>query len=634
MFSFSSNIVVNCVTNLNLSVNLDVSQNYSKSVSTSLTVKSDVGWRRPVQLRFKYGYEPKNSPILIRFGDGGINPPVPVDNTIGIECGLIWLPPFDQQVELIISESSFDFETQSNTKWGSSFNDGVLISNTWQSWYSHEIIKSMSWFINDETRINYALNWVTPKDHLKPTSVNWINGDELADDTLINWIDVGSIYLNKSVNWVDGVASEIISEFSYSGIAVTAGYDVKWGFSPPKWVCSTNYRPPAVGLIKIRFSEPFNNTTSPTLLRFTASPEYCYYDDGGGSLNPFPDLPDFDFRIPIEPQIKRVYLMQPELTCVRVSDNLPIVITSVSIGDKRGQHTKSVGIEFSSRIDAERAANELLLISINGYDFYAIAEQPVRRELFGSATYSTSGRSRVAELSTPWSADIDYTNNVSRSFGGLLSDLLANSGWTVDISDITDFNIPTGAFSIMSKSRIEAVSEAARMISCMTLVDDVNKVIKILPLFPVSPWAMSGAMNDVNIHDAVIIDYNSNQQLQVLNDAVWVRGEQHGISAKVKRAGTAGNNAMVDFSSPLIVDTQAARLAGTSLIASTGNKELITINLPIMHDLPPLTKGMLVGVTYRTEIFKATLDSVNITASMGNDGLDVNQQIQLIRHLE
>ena len=587
-----------------------------------------------VTLRFDKPWVDRTSPIVIRFGDTPVEPPVPVDNTIGIECGLIWLPPFDQQVELLISESSFNFEIQSNNKWGSSFNDGVLVSSNWQSWYSHTIIKSMGWFINYETRINYALNWITPNDYLKPISVNWINGDDISDDVLVKWLDVDAIMIVKSLKHWGGVVSEIIVDVSYSGTPVTSGYDVKWGFSPPKWVCSTNYRPPAVGLIKIRFSEPFNNIISPISLRFTASPEYCYYDDDDGSLNPFPDLPDLDFRIPIEPQIKRVYLMQPELTCVRVSDNLPIVITSVSIGDKRGQHTKSVGIEFSSRIDAERAANELLLISINGYDFYAIAEQPVRRELFGSATYSTSGRSRVAELSTPWSVDIDYTNNVSRSFGGLLSDLLANSGWTVDISDITDFNIPAGAFSIMSKSRIEAVSEAARMISCMTLVDDVNKVIKVLPLFPVSPWAMSGVINDVNIHDSVIIDYNSNQQLQVLNDAVWVRGEQHGISAKVKRAGTAGSNAMVDFSSPLIVDTQAARLAGTSLIASTGNKELITINLPIMHDLPPLTKGMLVGVTYRTEIFKATLDSVNITASMGNDGLDVNQQIQLIRHLE
>ena len=49
--------------------------------------------------------------------------------------------------------------------------------------------------------------------------------------------------------------------------------------------------------------------------------------------------------------------MQPACSPVHVSDGLPIIIIGVSISDSRGQHTQSIDIEFSSRMNAERVAN-------------------------------------------------------------------------------------------------------------------------------------------------------------------------------------------------------------------------------------------------------------------------------------
>ena len=57
----------------------------------------------------------------------------------------------------------------------------------------------------------------------------------------------------------------------------------------------------------MRFDEPLSTQPNPIVLRFTASPNYCYYDDdGGGSIDGPAILPPIDFRV-IEPRIKRAY---------------------------------------------------------------------------------------------------------------------------------------------------------------------------------------------------------------------------------------------------------------------------------------------------------------------------------------
>ncbi|AUR84405.1 hypothetical protein NVP1055O_29 [Vibrio phage 1.055.O._10N.286.55.E9] len=603
------------------------------SQTSPVSVAFGLGYT-PIDLVFDKSYTESTSPITILFGDGGIDPPVIIDDTIGIECGIVWVETLAPHLELEIVESSNCVEVNTDSCWLTISNNGININSNWASFISIGLERYFPWQINPYTRNDHSIIWTTPNDHLANLNVDWVGGDQVNDTVEVSWYNRDSININNHVSWVDGVESYIKQQIKYSSVSIGDHKVLRYGFKEPQWICSSDYIKPTTP-ITIRFSDPYAESTSPITIRFTPSDKVCKWYNGGDDLNGFPILPDLDFKVPIEPQIQRVYLMQPTLTCTRVSDGLPIVIIGVSIGDKRGQHSKSVSIEFSSRIDAERAENELLLISINGYDFYAVGEQPTRREIFGSATYSSDCRSRSSLLSYPWSTTINYTNDVSRSFAGLLGDLLENTGWTIQLDGVVDFNIPAGAFSIMGKTPIDAVAEAVAMIKCMTITDDATQVIKVVPQYPTSPWAMGSETPDVYLHDAVIIDFNSTKTIQPLYNSAWLRGEQHGISAQVKRAGTAGNESTTDFTSPLMVDIQAARVAGTSLIADSGRKELISLNLPVMNDLPPLTKGMLVGVTYRDEVFKATLDSVNITANMDNqNGLDVNQQIQLIRHLE
>ncbi|GIU22267.1 hypothetical protein [Shewanella sp. MBTL60-007] len=590
-----------------------------------------------VVLRFSESWGNLRSPIKIRFeGEQPPQPPIR-DGGIGLDIVLAWLEPLQTEAQLAVVGHTDRVANQYQLDWLADIATQQQIALGWHLGPLHNANISLPLLLGAQQQQVNRFAWALPVLHQSITSVDWLSLETVEASVQAAWAITATYQLDTPLSFDNAEQVDVQLALSYlvMGSDINQQLAIVWGPHQARWICSTKYRPPAVGLFSVRFSESaLDNAQQPITLRFTESDRYCYFDDGGGLVDGNPSLPDLDFKVPIEPQIRRAYLMQPTLTCTRVSDSLAIVLDSVSFSDSRSQYAQSVNLQFSSAIDASNAENELLLIDINGYEFFALAEQPSTRSAFGTASYSSAGRSRSALLSTPWRAPISYTNDVARSFAGLLGDLLTNSGWSIELVGITDFTVPAGAFSIMGKSPIDAVSEACAQIGCMVIPDEFASKLSIVPRWPTSPWAMDSAIADINIHDSVIMSYSSQKQINQACNAAWVRGEQKGVSAKVKRAGTAGDIATADITAQLIVDNKAARLAGTNVIADTGNKQKITVTLPLMADLPPLKKGMLIGVTYQGDVFKATCDSVSISASMDiNSGLDVIQTVTLIRHL-
>ena len=591
-----------------------------------------------VVLRFSESWGNFNSPAKLRF-EGEVSPKPPIrDGGLGIDLVMPCLRPLQAETEVIISHQTDKVELTYPFDWLTHTATEQQNRTAWRIGGLQSVDKFLLQDTGKNIEQENALMWLSALMYQRSILLNRFSYK--ASETCLSapWVIHATYQLdtNISFNSDDSLSSIFALRYSATGSDTSQQIVTVWGPHEAKWVCSTKYRPPAVGLLSMSFSESATNEAcSPITLRFTESDKYCYFDDGGGLIEANPPLPSLDFKVPIEPQIRRAYLMQPTLTCTRVSDSIAIVLDSVSISDSRSQFTQSVSLQFSSAIDASRAENELLLIDINGYQFFALAEQPASSASFGVSSYSSAGRSRSALLATPWRSLISYTNDNARSFAGILGDLLTNSGWTIELDGVTDFTIPAGAFSTMGKSPIDAVNDAAAQIGCMLIPDEFASKLTIVPHWPTSPWLMDSAIADVNIHDSVILSFNRKKQINPLCNAAWVRGEQQGVSAKVKRAGTAGDIPTADISGQLIVDNQAARLAGTNAIAASGNKELISVSLPIMADLPPLKKGMLIGVTYEGEVFKATCDSVSISASMDqSSGLDISQSVNLIRHLE
>ncbi|MEL4391272.1 hypothetical protein [Shewanella xiamenensis] len=590
-----------------------------------------------IVIRFDTAWLNAQSPVKIRFTDDPIPevPEIPISpGTIGLMCGIgIAVGPSVAQL-LSIESATRTMATQIRPQWQVG-HVAQMVTAKWQAKALMGITASVLWRWNNLVLCNLDVLWLVPDLHAVQATSRWLSPEAVQTSVAMPWRQPAATGQIIALGLLQGelVATEV--KLAHSNIRAAGDMQgIAWGPHAARWVCSNKYRPPK-GKVTINFSDPWKDSASPIVINFTPSPNICYWDDGGGLIGTNPSLPNIDFKIPIEPQIRRYYLMQPTVTCTRVSDDTVIVISSVSVSHSRGQWARAVSLEFSSRIDAERAHNELLLISINGYEFYAIAEQPSVSKVFGSATYNSTGRSRVAELAAPYKLPLSYTNATARSFAGLLGDLLQNTGWTVELNGIPNFTIPAGAFSVGNKTPIDAVAEAVGQLGCMVLTDDAIKKLTIVPRWPTAPWAMATAVPDIALHDAVITSYSDSVSRNPLCNVVWLRGEQQGISAKVKRTGSAGNIPAADISAQLIVDNQAARVAGTNALAETGDKLSVNLSTPVMADLPPATPGMLVGVTINSEVFKGVCDSWTIRATVSDRGdIDIEQSVTLICPLE
>ena len=236
------------------------------------------------------------------------------------------------------------------------------------------------------------------------------------------------------------------------------------------------------------------------------------------------------------------------------------------------------------------------------------------------------------ELSAPFVSTKNYTNSTAKTLAGLMSDIVLNTGWSID-NQMIDFSVPALAFSYQNKTASEALLMCANSVGGMLSVDEYSKVISLVPKWPVMPWDTEDAICDVIINDSVILDYSETRVISPACDAVFVRGEQVGVSCKVKRTGTSGNNFANDVVDQLITHVQAARQRGSYELAETGNKQQVSIRTKIMNDLPPIKPGMLIGIRYSDSIYKATCDSVSISANVSSEGLvSVNQTFTVLKN--
>lgn len=575
------------------------------------------------------------SPIVISFTDDPTPevPEVPISpGTIGLMCGIgIAVGPSVAQL-LSIESATQSHATQIRPQWQVG-HVAQMVTAKWQAKALMGITASVVWRWNNLVPCKADLLWLVPDLHAVQATSLWLSPESVQTSVAMPWRQPAATAQIIALGLLQGelVATEV--KLAHSNIGAAGDMKgIAWGPHAARWVCSNKYRPPK-GKITINFSDPWVDAASPIVINFTASPNICYWDDGGGLIGTNPSLPTIDFKIPIEPQIRRSYLMQPQISCVRVSDGAVVVLKSVSIAKSRSQWASSGNVVFSSRIDAERAANELLKISINGYDFYLLCESPSESKGFGKYSYSATCRGRLALLASPNKKASNYVNMVSRSFIGLMSDIVANTGWSI-ASQISDFTIPANAFSYAAKTPAEALNMMAAGIGAMLDVNDEAQTITVIPQWPVVPWNTTSAIPDVILHDSVILDFSEQVDIRPDANAVFVRGEQQGVAAKVKRFGTAGDNFCVDIVDKLITDNQAARMRGTTELANAGNKVQTSIRTKVLADLPPIRPGMLIGVRKGAEVFKSVCEawSISATVSDSTGQVTVNQTVTLLRN--
>ncbi|PWS56012.1 hypothetical protein [Pseudoalteromonas sp. meg-B1] len=575
-----------------------------------------------IEIRFKqrYSQEITTSPIKLSFTIDVVEPAL---TPIGIDFVASWVTN-----EVI--------QTEVNNVWSS-----INITNT----------VVMPWLHGDTNKQEFTALWSISlpvvNDVLLSFKTNTkIEHNEASSDWLTKLLRESQTTSTYWLTFLDSELQETSLHWNYRPI-IEAKHTFKWSSNPnlnsqqlvihygetdKQYICYWRNHP-FKGYVNLEFSEPAQLHNGRLVMRFNNPDKICYWGLPGGLVRGDDDVPTIDRKIPIEPQIRNTYIMQPTIDCVRVSDDLKILISSVSYSISRGQFSATCNIKFCSRIDFDRALGQELKISINGYDFYVICEQPSTSNSFANASYSASCRSRFALLSAPYARATNYANPTAKTLAGIMSDILINTGWSLD-NQMIDYAIPTGAFSYTNLTPAAALLSVAKSVGAMLDIDNANKTVSIVPLWPVMPWDTDNAICDVILNDSIILEHNTSQTINQEHNAVFVRGEQQGVACKIKRAGTLGDKFASDVVDSLITDNQAARQRGTCELANSGNKQQATMRTKIKADLPPIRPGMLVGVSYSNSTYKATCDSLTINASINAQGaITVSQTIKVISNV-
>lgn len=574
-----------------------------------------------IEIRFKQRYSPEiiTPPIKLRFN---IDPVEPELKSIGVDFQLNWLSP-----ELITQSKDLYWHNQ---KAGTEIN---IASN------SAKLATAL-----------FNFDWQYTKLITAQNSVTWGNSGYVLNVIQMPYKIITSIEYNEAdFNWLtqlDIEHREFKQHWNSSELLKTAR-ELHWHIKPllesrelvihygetdKEYICYWRNHP-FKGYVNLEFTAPATLQNGRLVMRFNNPDKICYWGLPGGLVRGDDDVPTIDRKIPIEPQLRNTYIMQPTINCVRVSDDLKILINSVNYSISRGQFSATANIKFCSRIDFERALGHELKISLNGYEFYVICEQPSTSNRFANASYSASCRSRFALLSNPYARATNYANPTAKTLAGIMSDILVNTGWSLD-NKMIDYPIPTGAFTYTNLTPAAALLSVAKSVGAILDINDATKTVSVVPTWPVMPWDTENAICDVILNDSIILEHSTSQTISQEHNAVFVRGEQQGVACKIKRAGTLGDQFANDVVDTLITHNQAARQRGTCELANSGNKQNTTIRTKLLDDLPPIRPGMLVGITYTDSVFKATCDSMTINASISDQGaITVSQTIQVISNV-
>ena len=348
----------------------------------------------PIFLKFNTQYKLNQSPITIRFGDdtGQVDPTLPIlQANIGIEVDSNW---FNEQ--LLSNTGLLQWKTGSvKSEFITAFKQSEIMSEqSTIDWYKTALVvaaKAIKW-----GNAGYVMN-VIQMPYIITMAIEYNEKD-------FNWLtqlDVEHTEYNQHWDSSEVLTTSRDQHWHVKPILESIELVIHYGETDKQYICYWRNHP-FKGYVNLEFSEPAQMHNGRLVMRFNNPDKVCYWGLPGGLVRGDDDVPTIDRKIPIEPQIRNTYIMQPTIDCVRVSDDLKILISSVSYSISRGQFSATCNIKFCSRIDFDRALGQELKISINGYDFYVICEQPSTSSSFANSGYSASCRSRFALLSAPY----------------------------------------------------------------------------------------------------------------------------------------------------------------------------------------------------------------------------------------
>lgn len=280
-----------------------------------------------------------------------------------------------------------------------------------------------------------------------------------------------------------------------------------------------------------------------------------------------------------------------------------------------------------------------VIATINGHEWRFVIERYQQDKRFAKEQYKVNGVSRSQLLASPYAPKrtgrIETQTNVVQA----MTEQLQYTGFVINHqSGLSDYVIPADAWGYDNKTAIEVIAELATAQGAIVVPDREADVLHIKHRYKqTGPWKYDSLLiSDIDaiITEAMVLSYASQWSPNPEYNSVFVSGVTDGVSIDVVKQGTAGDNPAPDIFDDLNVEAYQCKERGLTAIASSGNQEIVSIDIILPTSGSPglIEPGML--IEYRDTIDSAWRGSVlsnNISVSKPGTGRVV-QSIKVERH--
>lgn len=335
--------------------------------------------------------------------------------------------------------------------------------------------------------------------------------------------------------------------------------------------------------------------------------------------------------------IQRSYFVSNAAVIVTLPDLIPLNVTQITISSDIDTWCWS----FSASLPTSEQLNLIqpgldgtpveARITINGQIWEFLIEGYTHDRQFAKSGITIKGRSTSAYLAEPYAAIGESSNNMTGISARQLADLTVfPTGWTIDWQ-LIDWYLLAGAWSHRG-TPIDRLLTLAESVGASVQTDPHLKNIGMIKRYPVLPWNFAAALPYAQLPPDIVLDLAVDWVKKPAYNAVYVSGEAVGVTAQIKRAGSAGNYNAPMAVNALITHVDAARMRGEAILADTGAQGNVILTLPIEGVAGMIPPGKLIEITEAAP-WRGLTRGVNVTANWAS-GLTVRQVVEVERHYD
>lgn len=451
---------------------------------------------------------------------------------------------------------------------------------------------------------------------------HWLNSDKYSDQSLDFWSKADH-HLSDSRNyWGDGGALDYhkkvlfeearnLTSFKFivhwgKGLFQNNNANVVWGFASLPGGCGQSIRPP--------YKPPFIPDDGAKTVKIDLI--FCKPPNNKNPINLiFGDVCQVDKHSISD---KKAYIVKNTIDIFRTDNDERIKVFSVEIGANRQDYLWSGTLSLPYSELQKIADKPEIEININQYKFIVDVNEINIKKAFNSKLIELSVFSTTQRLNTikAHKIDIDMSSNAIMSAQLHRDDLV--TGFEFVNSDV-DWMVPANLIEYDEANALDIISQFGIATNDTVVSHAYEKKMLIKPRYPTGDPVYS-------LPSSKLFDFSESSVNSDAFNAVVVSGENVGITAVIRKDGSAGEKIAPMIINKLITAEEAARRTGLNRIYNTAEiASSIDVVAPLYPEAPQLYPSDIV----RIDSDVGWIESISINASNEDGAITVRHSFTI-----